>query len=145
MRSFARAAFGLILLVASTPTASAETVRYVEPAEITRVFTDWQTGFALRGFDPVAYFTRRRPVPGKADFEASWRGTTWRFANAGNRAAFLATPHIYAPVSGGFDAEMALRGRVSESNPLHWAIEAGRLRLFRSAETKAAYLGRAAR
>ena len=54
-------------------------------------------GLALRGYDPVAYFTEGRPVEGVSDHSAKWNGAEWRFASAANREAFLADPEKYAP------------------------------------------------
>ena len=50
------------------------------------------SGVAVRGYDPVAYFTDGKAVPGQAPFEFTWSGATWRFASAANRDAFAKTP-----------------------------------------------------
>ena len=34
-------------------------------------------GKAIRGYDPVAYFTRGEPVAGKPEFTHRWKGATW--------------------------------------------------------------------
>ena len=52
---------------------------------------------AIRGYDPVAYFTAGRSVKGSTQFSHEWRGATWRFASAENRDAFAAAPETYAP------------------------------------------------
>jgi hypothetical protein len=59
-----------------------------------RVVVDRLTGLAIGGMDPVAYFTDKRPIPGRSDFEASVAGAVWRFRNDDNRAFFLAHPEI---------------------------------------------------
>jgi hypothetical protein len=46
-----------------------------------------ETGLALSGYDPVAYFTRRMPTFGRPDIELSFKGAVWRFQNSGDRAA----------------------------------------------------------
>jgi hypothetical protein len=92
------------------------------------------TGLAIDGFDPVAYFVDVRARAGKPDYEITWRGATWRFANAANRDAFMADPEIFAPAFGGFDAEAVSRGVTASSDPDLFAIIAGRLYLFRSAD-----------
>jgi len=63
-----------------------------------------EDGLAIRGHDPVAYFTEGRPVRGSAEHVAEWNGATWQFASAQNRDAFLADPEAYAPQFGGFCA-----------------------------------------
>lgn len=46
-----------------------------------------ETGLALSGYDPVAYFTRRMPTFSRPDIELSFKGAVWRFQNSGDRAA----------------------------------------------------------
>src|SRR5207244_12096850 len=75
-----------------------------------RVVVDRHTGLALYGVDPVAYFTERKPVPGRPEFEYSYAGAVWRFDNEGNRAAFAADPDVYMPRYGGYDPVGISRG-----------------------------------
>jgi hypothetical protein len=42
-----------------------------------RIVTDWHTGLALYGFDPVAYFTDATANVGKPDFEYTYEGVIW--------------------------------------------------------------------
>jgi YHS domain-containing protein len=59
---------------------------------------------AIRGYDPVAYFTEGRPVKGSREFSHRWNGAQWRFASAQNRERFAAAPEKYAPQYGGYCA-----------------------------------------
>ncbi|AWN38766.1 hypothetical protein DK427_01225 [Methylobacterium radiodurans] len=86
---------------------------------------------ALRGYDAVSYFLPGGPRPGSARFELSWAGRAWRFASAGNRAAFAAAPETYAPRLDGHDPVGVLDGRLVDADPLVFALIAGRLYLFR--------------
>ena len=43
---------------------------------------------AIRGYDPVAYHTESKAVPGKADITHAWNGATWRFASAAHRSEY---------------------------------------------------------
>ncbi len=52
---------------------------------------------AIRGYDPVAYFTLGDAVEGKAEFSTEWQGATWRFTSADNLARFESDPAAYAP------------------------------------------------
>jgi hypothetical protein len=54
-------------------------------------------GAAIKGYDPVAYFTERRPVKGSRDIYYVWIGATWRFSSAGNKNLFIKDPEKYAP------------------------------------------------
>src|SRR5262249_44728553 len=40
---------------------------------------------SISGYDPVAYFTDGKPVPGKAEFEYLWHKLRWRFADGAHR------------------------------------------------------------
>ena len=90
------------------------------------VFTE--DGVAIRGTDPVAYFTEGRPVAGEPDITAEWQGATWRFASAEHRDMFLAEPEKYAPQYGGFCAwAVAAKGKLYSTEPDNWTIHEGRL------------------
>jgi len=96
-----------------------------------RIVVDRMTGFAIGGYDPVAYFDLGRPVDGQSGIEASWDGAIWRFANTGDRDAFLDAPDLYAPQFGGHCAMAAAGGIAAEGDPRIFAIFGGRLYLFR--------------
>jgi len=49
-------------------------------------------GLAVKGYDPVAYFTTGKPTPGLAQFSTTYKGATYRFTSAENRDRFIATP-----------------------------------------------------
>ena len=72
---------------------------------------DRNSGLAISGFDPVAYFIDGAASLGKGEFEASFAGAVWRFRNEGNRGAFMADPDIYMPRFGGYDPIGVARGR----------------------------------
>ena len=55
------------------------------------------TGLALRGVDPVSYFTEDSPVAGDYRITAVHNGATYRFASEANRDRFTADPARYAP------------------------------------------------
>ena len=57
---------------------------------------------AIKGTDPVAYFTEGKPLKGKKQFEFEWKGAKWRFANAKHLDMFKADPAAYAPQYGGY-------------------------------------------
>jgi hypothetical protein len=104
-----------------------------------RVASDWRTGLAIHGFDPVAYFTDSRPSPGRPEFERVHQGAIWRFRNEGNRAAFAADPDVYLPRFGGHDPVALTRGVATPGNPLVWLMSGNRLYLFHSHETRNAF------
>lgn len=121
-----------LALAAALPAASGA-------ATTERIVTDWHTGLAIGGFDPVGYFIDAEPVPGRPEFELAYGGAVWRFRNDGNRAAFAAHPDIYAPRYGGYDPIGVVRGVVRPGNPLLWKIIGDRLYLFYDADAQAEF------
>jgi hypothetical protein len=108
----------------------------VHAATTERIVTDRNTGLAISGFDPVAYFTDAVPRMGVADYELSASGVTWRFRNEGNMAAFVADPEVYSPQFGGYDPIGVARGVAAAGHPQLWLVHEQRLYLFQSAETR---------
>jgi hypothetical protein len=105
-----------------------------------RVVVDRHTGLALYGIDPVAYFTDRKPVVGRAAFEHRHAGAIWRFDNEGNRAAFAADPEVYMPRYGGYDPVGIGRGLSTPGFPELWVIYNERLYLFYTADARKTFL-----
>jgi hypothetical protein len=95
-----------------------------------RIVVDWNTGLAIGGYDPVAYFTDGKQMLGSADFELSSSGVMWRFRNIGNREAFAADPDVYTPQFGGYDPLGVARGVAVAGKPNVWLIAKQRLFLF---------------
>jgi hypothetical protein len=114
---------GLVLVGLATSGGAANRIRF---------WSDAENGFAIGGFDPVAYFVEGQARQGVAGQEFDWQGVSWRFANEGNRAAFAADPDIYSPRFGGFDPVAVGRGNPAEGNPQIWVIHEGNLLLFYS-------------
>ena len=89
------------------------------------VFADG--GLAIRGADPVAFFTHRAPVIGQAQHGLMWKGATWQFASADNMARFEANPEAYAPQFGGYCAFAMSKGAIATSVPEAWTIHDNKL------------------
>ena len=81
-----------------------------------------QSGVAIHGYDPVAYFLSAQPVQGKAALSYQWSGGTWLFASAENRQAFIDAPERYAPQFGGFCAYAASFGQFADTDPQAWTV-----------------------
>jgi len=105
-----------------------------------RIVVNANTGLAISGFDPVAYFTEAKPKIGRPDVELRVDGTVWRFRNEGNRAAFAVHPEVYMPRFGGYDPVAIARDASVPGHPLFWAVTGERLYLFYSAEARMAFL-----
>ena len=72
-----------------------------QPEPLAPIFSD-RDDFAIRGFDPVAYFTDQKAVKGDTTITYDWRGATWLFTNTAHREAFAQDPEKYAPQYGGY-------------------------------------------
>jgi len=99
-----------------------------------------QTGLAISGFDPVAYFTEHKPRIGRPELELALGGAIWRFANPGNRAAFQGHPEVYRPQFGGYDPVAIARDASVPGHPLVWAVVGERLYLFYDEQARAAFM-----
>ena len=93
-------------------------------------------GIAIRGFDPVAYFTNRAVVKGSAEYAYDWNGATWHFASAEKRDMFIASPQAYAPQYGGYCAFAVSKGAVASTAPEAWTVYKDRLYLNYSLEVR---------
>ena len=89
-----------------------------------------EPALAIRGYDPVAYFTLQRATPGDARLAFDWDEHRWQFANARHRDLFKADPARYAPQFANFCAVALTRGELKPANPEYWLISEGRLYLF---------------
>ena len=85
---------------------------------------------ALKGYDPVAYFTDGRPTLGKAEFESTWDEARYRFASDQHMSMFRGDPDRYAPQYDGSCAAALVLGVKIEANPENWLISDGRLFVF---------------
>jgi hypothetical protein len=92
-----------------------------------------ETGVAIRGTDPVAYFTHSAPRRGDPAIRLTHGGVDWLFASSANRDAFAADPARYAPQYGGWCAWAMAEGYLAPIDPAQWQIVEGRLYLNASA------------
>jgi len=95
-----------------------------------RSFAGGDVRLAIKGYDPVAYFTEGKPTPGLTAFEYEWDEHTWRFANAAHRDLFKADPARYAPQFGNFCAMALSKGEIVVADPNNWLISDGKLYVF---------------
>jgi hypothetical protein len=79
-------------------------------------------GAAIRGYDPVAYFTDNKAVKGDDHFSFEWKNAVWHFANAENLAAFKSDPQKYAPQYGGYCAYGTAEGHKAPTSADAWTI-----------------------
>jgi YHS domain-containing protein len=85
---------------------------------------------ALKGYDPVAYFTENRAMVGDPQFQYEWDGAVYRFASARHLALFKAEPDRYLPQYNNWCAASVAKGEKVYGNPEWWLVVDGRLYLF---------------
>ena len=97
---------------------------------------DINTGYfgnvAIKGYDPVAYFTEGKAVVGDPKISTTWLGAEWHFASTKDRDLFIANPIAYAPQYGGHCADgMAYVPTAVTINidPTAWSVIDGKLYL----------------
>ena len=97
-----------------------------------------ETGFAVSGYDVVAYFgldqspvgtAQPEGVKGNANITAEYNGATFAFSTEGNRDAFLSDPAKFAPQYDGHCAYGVSKGGKVPGNPNLWRIVDGKLYL----------------
>lgn len=87
---------------------------------------------AIKGYDPVAYFTEGRPIHGSAEFEIAFDEARYRFSSAEHLASFRDEPDRYIPQFAGACASGVSMGVKVEADPQNWLIDDGRLFVFSS-------------
>jgi YHS domain-containing protein len=75
-------------------------------------------GVAIKGYDPVAYFTYHKPVKGAEAHRFAYEGVAYQFASEAHRKAFAADPSRYAPQFGGFCAYGTAAGHKADVTQL---------------------------
>ncbi|WP_424942005.1 YHS domain-containing (seleno)protein [Aliiroseovarius crassostreae] len=103
----------------ATPLASAALIR---PAFAANAPVYNEAGIAWDGHDPVAYFTKGAPTPGRDEFSTDYMGAKVLFSSAETRDMFIANPEKYAPQFGGYCAYAASKGYIAPTVPEAWTV-----------------------
>jgi YHS domain-containing protein len=85
---------------------------------------------AIKGYDPVAYFTEKRATVGNPQYQHKWDGAVYRFASAKHLEFFRADPDRYLPQYHNWCAASVAKGEKVRPNPENWIVVDGRLYLF---------------
>jgi YHS domain-containing protein len=85
---------------------------------------------ALKGYDPVAYFTEKRPIVGAPQYRHEWDGAIYQFASAEHLALFRVKPDRYLPQYNNWCAASVAKGAKVHGNPEWWVVIDDRLYLF---------------
>jgi YHS domain-containing protein len=79
-------------------------------------------GVAIRGFDPVAFFTESKPVKGDEKISYEWKAARWLFSSIANMESFKNDPEKYAPQYGGYCAYGMADGHKAPTETDTWTI-----------------------
>ena len=94
---------------------------------------------AIKGYDPVAYFTMIEAVEGSGEISHVALDYKWQFVNEEHKSMFMADPMRYMPNYGGYCSyDPVHRGHDHDVDPTAWRIVENKLYLFYS-ETTAAH------
>lgn len=91
---------------------------------------------AIKGYDPVAYFTSGKPEKGDPKFSFRWNDADWNFSSQKNLDAFKLSPEKYAPQFGGYCAYGVSDNHKSPTDPDAWTIVDGKLYLNYNKQVK---------
>ncbi len=101
-----------------------------KPSLSGEINTGYFGNVAIKGYDPVAYFTESRAVEGSKDITAEWLGAIWQFSSTEHRELFVANSIRYAPQDGGLCSDGVAYGVTTTNiDPHAWRIIDGKLYL----------------
>jgi len=112
-------------------------VAFVGLAQAGQVNED--NGLALKGYDPVAYFTDHKPVKGSEAHKFVYQGITYEFASETHRKLFAAAPEKYLPQFDGFCAFGVSHGHKADIDPAAFSVVDGKLYLNHNADVQAGW------
>ena len=103
---------------------------FIGLASAGEINTGYFGNVAIKGYDPVAYFTENHAVKGNEDISHSWLGAVWVFSNEKHKQLFSENPVKYAPQYGGHCADGVAYGDITTNiDPQAWRIIEGKLYL----------------
>ena len=105
-----------------------------KPAPKARLNVD-SNGVVLKGYDPVAYFTRHQAVKGNPAIQTRFGGAIYYFVSVADKVAFRKNPSRYVPQYGGFCANHVSKGELKDSNPAAFLIYRGKLYVCSAADS----------
>ncbi len=107
------------------------TTKAQDAAGLRKKHFNLDNGIAIKGYDPVAYFTQNKAIKGSKDIAVYHQGITYYFSAAANKEVFKTNPAKYEPEYGGWCAfAMGEKGEKVSVDPETFKIVNGKLYLF---------------
>lgn len=79
-------------------------------------------GKAIKGYDPVAFFTASKAVMGQDSLSYKWQDATWLFSTRKNMEDFKSNPEKYVPQYGGYCAYGTSQGHKAPTETDTWTV-----------------------
>ncbi len=116
--------------MARAPLSCAAILILTDAAHGGEINTGYFGDVAIRGYDPVAYFTMSKAVEGDSAHSHTWLGATWHFVSEKHRDLFAESPISYAPQYGGHCSDGIAYDTITVNiDPDAWRIIDGKLYL----------------
>jgi len=96
-------------------------------------------GVAIKGYDPVAFFTDKKAVKGSEQFSVKQDGATYYFASREHLDMFKKAPAKYEPSYGGYCAYGVLNKKFIDIDPEAFQMVDNRLLLQYSSGTRSKF------
>jgi hypothetical protein len=104
-------------------------------AQVSEIFV--KDGYAIGGYDPVAFFTENKAIKGAEGISITWKNAKWLFSNKKHADMFKANPEKYAPQYGGYCAYGCSRGYKAKTEIEAFTVTDGKLYFNYNIKTRA--------
>jgi len=95
---------------------------------------------AIKGYDPVAYFTLGKATKGSINYTTTHKGAIYQFVSEDNRNLFDSNPDKYAPQFGGYCAFGVSKEKKFDTDPTAWKIIEDKLYLNLNSQVQQRWL-----
>lgn len=96
-------------------------------------------GYAIKGYDVVAFHTEGQAVKGNKRHNYQWKDATWLFSSKSNLKKFVSDPEKYAPQYGGYCAYGTSGGHKAPTETDTWTIDNDKLYFNYSKKVQASW------
>jgi YHS domain-containing protein len=111
------------------------TILFKSNGLIAEPFNVDEQGNAIKGYDPVSYFSGE-PQPGKSELSYEYEGATFLFSSPANLELFKSKPEAYSPQYYGYCAYGVRMGKKLDIDPMAYHIHKDKLYLMLNPATK---------
>lgn len=86
-----------------------------------------KNGYAINGYDPVAFFEEQKPIKGNPEIKYRWKEADWVFSTQARLDSFRSAPEKFAPQYGGYCAYGTADGHKAPTEADTWTLQDGKL------------------